>query len=383
MRKVFTLLCPLFFYSSFLTAQFDTIAGPFPIVFDMTASEDFVFAAVGDFDGEEIRAYDGLELNDPGRLVYTNTTPLSSPFTSIYYHNDALYICSSGPTIQTGSIRRISNLKATTPDVELILDLPWLPTQVAVKDDILYITRLYFVGGGIYTYDMNDPNPIPELELLIPTGTDIFSDMKIVGDHLLASNAADDIVISADLSKSRPRFETIISGVDGPGSLTVDQEELYVVTNNFDRNASARVGVYTYDQDKRPSLITEEASNTEFIMRGVERLDNQTYVIEGVEGTGANNDLGYLLRVPSILSSQSQIAKSPTVKIYPNPSSSYVEFDGLIPRQVDILGINGKLFKSEVNNTSQVKVSDLPSGVYILILYFDDGTYQRSRIVKQ
>lgn len=381
MRKVFTLLCPLLFYCSFLTAQFDTIAGPFPIVFDMTASEDFVFAAVGDFDGDEIRAYDGLELNDPGRIVYTNTTPLSSPFTSIYYDNDALYVSSSGPSIQTGSIRKVTNLKATTPDVELILDLPWLPTQVVAKDNMLYISRLYFVGGGIYTYDMNDPNP--ELELLLQTGSDILSDLIIEDNHLLASISSEKEVVSIDLNRSRPRLDRIISNLDGPSGLTIDQDQLYVVTNNFDRNASARVGVYTYDQDKKPSLITEEASNTEFIMRGVERLDNQTYVIESVEGTGADNDLGYLLRVPSILSSQSQITKTPVVKIYPNPSSSYVEFDGLIPRQVDILGINGKLFKSEMNNTSQVNVSDLPSGVYIMILYLDDGTYQRSRLIKQ
>ena len=67
------------------------------------------------------------------------------------------------------------------------------------------------------------------------------------------------------------------------------------------------------------------------------------------------------------------------MKIYPNPSNSVMNFDFLeTPRSIEILNLNGKLIQSlDLELRTQVDVSDLNAGIYLIKISFEDKVIHR------
>lgn len=69
--------------------------------------------------------------------------------------------------------------------------------------------------------------------------------------------------------------------------------------------------------------------------------------------------------------------------VYPNPSADHITLSGLTNevQSIQIISLNGKMIK-ELSFTSQIEVSDLPSGVYIIRLVNNKHVEQKKFIVK-
>jgi hypothetical protein len=375
MKSYYLFLTLIIFSFNIASAQFDTIAGPFQITGAMTAANEKIYLTSAQTGGLEILAIDVSTPDLESRSIFTN--PFGTPIVGLSILEEDLYIAAAGATTAQGLIRRVTNINSETPTNDIYLDLPWLPTNLAIKDSVMYISRFFFFGGDIFTYDMRDP--AAELMSFVSTDANSLTDFEIVGDQLLVSDGSDDRIYSIDLTAANPTLSTIQTGFDFPSGITVDGELLYVAVGNGDSNASSRVNVYELNSSIFSPPLSELATTTNLVILDVARINNATYVLEYAEGLGAD---GYLLRVQEETTATTSLATVP-ITAFPNPTSGLLTFAGLTPERVEVINSSGSRVKSAVSNGHQLDLSGHPAGIYTLLVYLADGTLGTTRVVKE
>jgi len=337
----------------------------------------YVAASPSEFEPVKIYAYDGDILNDSGTVIFEN--PFFSPISSMVIYEEDLYFVTSGAFASDGLIYKISDINSDAPTAELYLRLPWLPTNLIINEDTIYVSKLYFFGGGIFTYDMQ--NPAAQLESFIDTDANSLTDFEIVGDHLLITNGSDGSVLSLDLSEENPSFTRLLTGLDFPTGIAVDGDLLYLSVENSNSNLTSRVNIYDFvNKNMLDSPISEVANNTNLSIVELARLNNQTYVLEFANG---NNGIGYLLRVANQMSNTTSTFENKKIDVFPNPTNSIVNFPTTNPKRVDVINVKGQIVLSSTNGTDQLELSGLPKGLYTLLFFLEDDTFGNVRIIKQ
>lgn len=371
---LYTLTLTLFSIAN-LFGQLDTIAGPFSDINCLAASEDRLYVAAIMQSGVEVRAYEGNATNEQGTLVFSN--PFVSPISSMVVADDDLYLASSGATIGDGRIYRVQNISGNSPESELFLSLPWLPTNIAVHNGVLYISKFFFFGGGIFTYDMNDPNA--ELQEFLATDTDNLTDFEIAGDQLYISDGTNDRVIRVDLSEEVPSTSTVLAGLDFPLGISVDEDLIYVAIANFNSNATSRVAGYELGADFFTPPAIEFADDTQLTLLDVAVVNNSFYVLENASEIG---EFGYLLRSGGIMSSSSTVSEPEELKLFPNPTFAYTTLSDIKPEKIEVLSASGVLLRSEPGNRQEIDLSALPAGMYYLRVYSEGNRVRIAKVIK-
>lgn len=361
-----------------LWAQLDTIGGPFNVTNAVVASEEkiYVAASPSEFESVKIYAYNGDILNDPGTIIFEN--PFISPISSMVVEGEDLYFVSSGAFVSQGLIYKISNINSDAPSTEVYLRLPWLPTNLAIRDETMYISKFYFFGGGIFTYDMG--NPDAQLEDFIDTNANSLTDFAISGDELLITDGSDGSLLRIDLSAETPSLTTLVAGLDFPTSIAVDEGLLYLSVKNQNSNLTSRVNIYDFATNMPGDLLSEVADNTNLSLAEIERFNGVTYVLEFADG---NNGLGYLLRVDNQTSATRLTFSDRKIDVFPNPTSGLVNFPATTAKRVDVINAKGQRVISSTNGAQQLNLSALPKGLYTLLFFLEDDTLGRVRLVKQ
>jgi hypothetical protein len=74
-----------------------------------------------------------------------------------------------------------------------------------------------------------------------------------------------------------------------------------------------------------------------------------------------------------------QISKNENLKVYPNPTSSLLTIENSTKANLTITSVDGKIvFKSEINGTQVLNLSNFESGIYTISLKTgDDVKYQK------
>jgi len=73
-----------------------------------------------------------------------------------------------------------------------------------------------------------------------------------------------------------------------------------------------------------------------------------------------------------------EIQTSPSIKLYPNPTSNYITIENNNPEQflsIDLLDYSGKHIKSFDSNNTSINLSDLNPGIYLLQISTPQGNY--------
>jgi len=356
-------------------AQFDTIAGPFSVTGALTVAEDYIYLLSADIGQVEVLQIDATTPDFESRSIFTN--PFSTPAVSLFVEEEDLYIAYTGATVAQGLIRRVTNIYDETPTNEIYLELPWIPTNVAIKDSIMYISRFFFSGGGLYRYDMTDPNA--EVELLLMTNANSLTDFEILGDQLLISDGSDDRILSVDLTDPSPTLSFIQGGLDFPSGITVDDGLLYIAVTNSNSNASSRVKVFDFNSTTFSMPVTELATTTNLILLDVARLNGSTYVLEYPDGL---TEQGYLLRVQEVISNTTS-EMTPSVRAFPNPTTGLITFEGINPKRAEVYDTRGRLVQVSLTANTPIDISTSPAGLYIVRLVLEDGTIRTTRVVKE
>lgn len=81
-----------------------------------------------------------------------------------------------------------------------------------------------------------------------------------------------------------------------------------------------------------------------------------------------------------ILSTSDEMDSS--LSLYPNPATNFVNIDSKKPiEKVAVFSMDGKLVLTD--NSSQISVSQLPSGNYTFIIYFENGKSEVRKVIKK
>ncbi len=368
----------LLFGQTNLLALLDTIGGPFIVTNAVVASEEKIYVAASPsaFESVKIYAYDGDILNDPGTIIFEN--PFATPIGSMVVEGEDLYFVSSGEFVSEGLIYKISNINSDAPSTEVYLSLPWLPTNLVIREETMYISKFYFFGGGIFTYDMG--NPDAQLENFINTNANSLTDFAILGDELLITDGSDGSLLRVDLNVETPSLTTLLTGLDFPTSIAVDEDLLYLSVRNQNSNLTSRVNIYDFATNMPGDLVSEVADNTNLSLAEIDRFNGLTYVLEFADG---NNGLGYLLRVDNQTTTTSSTFSDRKIDIFPNPTSGLVNFPTTTAKRVDVINVKGQRVISSTDGTQQLELSALPKGLYTLLFFLEDDTLGSARLVKQ
>ncbi len=151
------------------------------------------------------------------------------------------------------------------------------------------------------------------------------------------------------------------------------------ISNNLDLNfTDASLGAETYLWNFGDGATsTEQNPQHTFATTGV--YDVTLYIENEIlswDTISYNISVDTDILVSEINSSQ--------LKIYPNPSSSQITIDnkGLIIEKIQLLDITGRLVKQFNNPTSQIQISDLEKGTYILKIQSANRTITKQIIKK-
>jgi len=113
---------------------------------------------------------------------------------------------------------------------------------------------------------------------------------------------------------------------------------------------------------------------------------NRDSVHVDITSNGGTLKLSIILKMGT--GQKSQIMTRDEPKIYPNPANNFISF-GNFPeptlQEVSLVNINGQLVRKELNflATNQLKVADLPEGIYFVRIVIDDRIIVNKQIISR
>ena len=85
--------------------------------------------------------------------------------------------------------------------------------------------------------------------------------------------------------------------------------------------------------------------------------------------------------IPATVAEVSPVA---TLTVYPNPTNDNITIEAALHSKIEIMNIEGQILKSFLanDNATQIDLSNLPDGVYIIKAYSDKGI-SIQKLIKQ
>ncbi|MDX2172445.1 MAG: T9SS type A sorting domain-containing protein [Bacteroidota bacterium] len=118
---------------------------------------------------------------------------------------------------------------------------------------------------------------------------------------------------------------------------------------------------------------------------GVNPINNEIYATFNSFPVSIQ-DYSVMKHTPLVTGIYNQSRTLQELSLYPNPCSDFlnIKITNLELYTIDIFDNTGKLIKKiKGNNSSQIDVSDIERGLYIVRVYLEDGSISNSKFVKQ
>lgn len=82
--------------------------------------------------------------------------------------------------------------------------------------------------------------------------------------------------------------------------------------------------------------------------------------------------------------STSEIDKKNNIQLYPNPFSDFININKPdLVKSIQITDLSGKLVRDNMKAEAVIRLNDLASGIYIMLLHMKDGSRQTNKIIKK
>jgi len=166
---------------------------------------------------------------------------------------------------------------------------------------------------------------------------------------------------------------TFVSGID------FDNNNYYVATLSFDASQ------YNFAADSKFRFQCDASSNSDDIY-----IDLVT--IKALNGSTKSNNTGKVTSTFVKAGLELENGSEEEMSIYPNPASDYFNLDLMLDEEIDldirIYDINGRLVSSKKDMncvgsySKQVNISDLVSGVYLVVVKGGDISFSKRLVVK-
>tara|TARA_R110000850_G_scaffold218852_3_gene344431 strand:+ start:16312 stop:17358 length:1047 start_codon:yes stop_codon:yes gene_type:complete len=309
-------------------------------------------------------------LNDPKRMVIAG--------------ND-MYFTSANSILKF-------DITDSDPTPEVIISGLVNPSGMAITGNDLYVAE--FNGGRISKIDISLTDPVREDFV---TGLNTPNFLLIDGDFLYYSDNNSNIVARFDLNVANPSSEVIATSAVNfnPTGLAIRDNILYMGQGNADRISSVDVTsgvtdpdfvvagtqrplgirimggklfiaefignlVSEYTLDENPPVLTDIVTGLSS-PRDIALSDTGTlYIIEG----GADK----IVKVEDVLHVSDTEAGN--IVLFPNPASDVIHITGIKePVPYTLYSVSGQEIRTgDLNPSGEIQVTDLKSGMYILVL---------------
>jgi subtilisin family serine protease len=189
--------------------------------------------------------------------------------------------------------------------------------------------------------------------------------------------------LSVNSSKGPSRLGVMKPDITAAGDVTLSPAPLWFLANPANngtielggmhaRNGGTSMaspmvaGVVALILDANPYLMPQQVKD---IIMQTAREDNYTQVIptEGSPKWGAGKINAYAaVQLALITVGTNEIKQEKKIEIYPNPTSSELNFKGdFIPTSIELIDLNGRVLKKEIQN-GKGTISELKSGTYFV-----------------
>lgn len=117
--------------------------------------------------------------------------------------------------------------------------------------------------------------------------------------------------------------------------------------------------------------------------------DNTVFAFYGTDGTTDDvEDYDFFVEnfvvEPKAIMSTTEVDVKKNLNVYPNPFTDYVNIMNVEKvKSISVVDVSGKLVKSFPKPEARLNMSDLSSGMYMIILQMNDGTKQSMKIIKK
>ncbi len=303
-----------------------------------------------------------------------------------------------------------------------ITDLSFLDSFVNIKGLNLGSSNLSSIDFSKFrdlkNLDLSDNDALqsldlsknPELASLVATGSDLLESLNLSNNKLLKELVLKNcpLVKALDIStvseldslvaKGNTLLNTITFGTQNSGKKNKSQKNVNTklktidVSNNaltsLDISSFPNVNKIIVNNNSLTSLKVNNGNNASISNSNFDARNNNltSIVVDDATFSTANwtnIDAGTTF-ISGTLSVESEVLAS-MIKIYPNPFVEHINIKldkGIVIKRISLKDTNGKSISSfPVNNTSQIDVSNLSSGMYLLIIETDKGIASK-KIVK-
>lgn len=303
--------------------------------------------------------------NSFGHYDFSNIFYTTNSIAGISYvsNDNQLYFADK----TANSIKRVNTNASTATDYITGLNNPYLFKTINSTDFYTQRNYTYLVGRKL--------NNIPPFQwnyhyygvLNDPKGFDFDnSGNAYVADY--ASNTIQKINISSGTSTT---LGAIGNTFNKPSGVAVDSQNGYVYVADTDNNAVKRM-----DLDGN-NIIT--VSNNFLKPEGIcfDATNMKLYVAD----TG--NNVVKIIDVSSFLA-VSDPSKNSEIKIYPNPTSDFVQISSKEKvKSVALYDFSGKLMMTENNSKDKISLLPYPKGIYLMKIVFENGKTETQKVIKK
>lgn len=152
----------------------------------------------------------------------------------------------------------------------------------------------------------------------------------------------------------------------------------------FDPSANAPSGNYGYPYAV-PGLLSINTSTLTAAPTNTVRNDLYYYFYDWKIGTKCESARTMVTAtVNSSCLSTAEVKEKDMMKVYPNPFTDVINIDRPeLVKSIQVTDVSRKLIKNNLQPESVLRLNDLSSGLYILILDMKDGTKQSIKVIKK
>ncbi|WP_375237871.1 T9SS type A sorting domain-containing protein [Aurantibacter sp.] len=265
-------------------------------------------------------------------------------------NNNMLYIA------EWGNERIIKiNITQSSPTLQVVTTNITTPYSLALSGNELFIADSLI--GKILKLNITDAIPTVSTEVI--TGLGYPQSIAINGNDLYISEGTNDLISKIDVTQTTPTKTIVLATTGSPFHMSMISGKLYFTEIVTDKLASLDVNAAT------PTTSTD-------VVTGINGAYGLVY-----DGTdfyvGALFD-NKIVKVENLLSINENEFNKNNVKIYPNPTSSFLKISGLQkPEPYKIYNNLGQQVTSgTISKSESIDVTKYMNGIYLIT--FSSGT---------
>ena len=340
MKQIYFLTAILFLNCAALTAQTtDVITNVFQPTSLTLVNDQLYFGA---FQGN-LRKVDVVTGNGPDTVVTSNGI-----YRSFLYGNELYYT-----EVSAGTISKI-DVTITNPTPTIVLASLNQPSGIFIDGNTLFFTEQG--NNQVSKLDITVPNPTPTL---ISNQFNIPTSLALLNNDLYITEFLGNKISKIDITQTSASPVDFVTNLNNPTDIIVNGNALFV--SEFSNNK-----VILIDMSSSTPVISDLVTNinqpTGLFLNGTDLYisvfaDNKIVKFSATF-LGLPNSENY----------------NPKIKLFPNPSSNYIQIEGLTQKEsfgiYNVLG--AKIRNGVIVNDDKIDLQNFINGIYFL--KFDNGS---------